>query len=60
MNNRENNKPILLKTSADKIKYTFTVLKYIIIDLWESIRINKYYRKSLPDESISKPKEDIN
>lgn len=55
-----NNKPILLKTSADKIKYTFTVLKYIIIDLWESIRINKYYRKSLPDESISKPKEDIN
>ena len=60
MNNRENNKPILMKTSADKIKYTFTVLKYIIIDLWESIRINKYYRKSLPDESISKPKEDIN
>ena len=60
MNNRENNKPILMKTSADKIKYTFTVLKYIIIDLWESIRINKYYRKSLPDESISEPKEDIN
>jgi len=55
-----NNKLILLKTSADKIRYTFTVLKYIIIDLWESIRINKYYRKSLPDESISEPKEDNN
>ena len=55
-----NNKPILLKTSADKIRYTFTVLKYIIIDIWESIRINKYYRKSLEDDSISKPKEDIN
>ena len=56
----ENNKLILLKTSADKIRYTFTVLKYIIIDIWESIRINKYYRKSLPDESISEPKEDNN
>lgn len=55
-----NNKLILLKTSADKIRYTFTVLKYIIIDIWESIRINKYYRKSLPDESISEPKEDNN
>mgnify|MGYP005683186869 CR=1 FL=1 len=49
-----------MKTSADKIKYTFTVLKYIIIDLWESIRSKKYYRKALPDQSISEPKEDIN
>ena len=58
--NRKNNKLILLRTSADKIIYSFTVLKYIIVDIWESIRSKKYYRRSIENESISDTNDDIN
>jgi len=58
--NRKNNKLILLRTSADKIIYSFTVLKYIIVDIWESIRSMKYYRKSIENDSISDTNDDIN
>ena len=56
----ENNKLILLKTSADKIIYSFTVLKYIIVDIWESIRSKKYYRRTIENDSISDTNDDIN
>ena len=55
-----NNKLILLKTSADKIIYSFTVLKYIIVDIWESIRSKKYYRRTIENDSISDTNDDIN
>tara|TARA_R100000773_G_C4184683_1_gene92973 strand:- start:160 stop:315 length:156 start_codon:yes stop_codon:yes gene_type:complete len=46
---KEESKLILKTTSAGMLMYVFTVCKEIIIEVWNTVRNKKYYRRDIEE-----------